>query len=559
MAITALANLSDANAGWGTISYNGFTFGGLRDVKIVGDPVYDESGRAVSFVRYTITIHGFQVDSSDANHKTTMVSMRRSLMDSAGVLVCSGQGVGDIQVNTGDGYYSDCDQGPKPVSLELTQVGGITTEYTWTCNFAVPEHATIGRFSAFNYTIDWSYDDAGIATRMITGYFRIHRTQVVVGRTIAFSADAYRDQIRVLTPPGFRRTDRKFTLSQDRMRLDFTISDVQLQAEAPPAGALRAELDYEVENIAPGFARYGATLSGYIETPVGTPTIVAAEAFVKIMLDKIAKLKKLGDSVVPLRIRLGRTLGTRRSFFSFTCAVNGCMKDIITDGGIWEPLTHENYQEWAQSMSVAWSNRGNSNLFYSPSDDAIIDLGWTGGLPTIGQGGGVELPPASKASHVFKVDVNESSSWMAYENTLEARRSYRTVVHNLAATTGRVTGGGPSGPGVRLTGVVAQPANGAVLQEQGPPEDYILMHGKGMRIKYKPEIPKLLTIGGKRVEEVKVRTDGPKAVGCVFGVTIYTARWAILYRVVDGYLGDIPTKKNLANCCDEPEDGESQT
>lgn len=100
-------------------------------------------------------------------------------------------------------------------------------------------------------------------------------------------------------------------------------------------------------------------------------------------------------------------------------------------------------------------------------------------------------------------------------------------------------------------------ANTMVVQHQGPPEDLLLMKGKALRIgdpKNKntwPTVPKLVSVAGKRVEEVKVRTDGPKALACFFGWTVYGVRWAILYRVLDGYLFEIPVQKNPALCCED--------
>lgn len=545
MAINALVNLSDAAAGWGTITYNGYTFPGIRDVQVYGEPVYDKAGRTIVEMIYTARIHWFISSADAAAHVTAMYAMQRQLGEAGQAFTMSGLATGYV-------FTQDMQWGPKPGPIQMTQIGDIAHELTWEVKYAIKiTTGSYGLFKSFNYSVEWNYDDDGLATRVISGTYEIVAFRNAGGRTVSISADRYRDQLVCYTPPGFRKGPRKFRLSDDRTAMDFTFVDRQLDAEAPPPGAVKCELDYDIENVGIGFAQFIATLSGVITVPQGTPTAVAAQAFISIMADKIAKLKKAGEQVIPLRLRMGRSLGTRRSQFSAAWKVTGCI-DLFTQGGIWEDITASNWQNWAKSMEVAWSNRGNSNLYFNESSDAIIDVGYSGNLPQLGTGGGVNLPQPPKNGHIFEINVNEKNSWLEYKNTLKAQRSYRLIEHEPAVES--TTSSGAAGPGVRFPPVVA--SVGATVQTQGPPQDYILMHGKGLRIagkdkKFMPEVPKLLTIGGKRVVEVKVVTDGPTLVACFFGSPVYSLRWAILYRVVDGYIGDIPERKNPVLCCDD--------
>lgn len=565
---TALVNLSDAAAGWGTISYNGYTFPGLRNFKLSSREEYDKAGRVVMFTRYTLIIHFFVTDADLAAHETAMINLRARLSVPGQVLSMTDLGIGDLIINGPNATNRDVEWGPKPIGCEFTQVGGITTEVTWTCEFAIKfatsegfsNGATPSPIAAFNFSVDWSFDDAAVCTRTISGFIKISQTRNNGGTTVGSSADTYRNRINVLIPAGMRRGPRRFSLSEDKNQLDFSITDIQLEAESPPVDCLNANLDYEIESIPPGFAKFMATLSGSIEVPVGVPSVRAAQAFVRVMIAKIAALKAATakeGAVIPMRIRLGRTLGTRTSRFGAAWLVTGCLDDLLKNGGLWAPIPGETYQAWAQSMVAAgvWSNRGPLNLIYNTASDAIVDLGTSSQIPTYNDNGG-SVPNEESGSHVFKVDVTEKNSWLAYENTIEAFRDSQDVVHQFSADVSEVVKQGEAtgitDAGVEMTIDVVKSTK-SVTQTQGAPIDYIIMRGKAMRISYKPTVPRLISIGTPPVPvvEMKVRTDGPKAIACFFGATVYTVRWAILYRLKDGYITKIPTMPNPALCCDD--------
>ncbi|MGE3410123.1 MAG: hypothetical protein AB7I37_25290 [Pirellulales bacterium] len=568
MAITALAALSDNDAGWGTITYNSFTFPGLRDVKLTGKPEYDQAGRAVIYTVYTLRVHCFVTGGSEATHRADMVTLRQKLQDPGQTLVYSGQGVGDIQVNGGGATHTDVQWGPKPQVVEFIQIGTLTTEVIWECSFAIKEGATslASNLAAFCYAIDWDYDEAGSCTRVINGYVQIAQTRSGGGRTITTSAESYRHSLRVSIPNGFRRGPRRFSLSHDRNRLDFSITDIQLEAEAPPTGALRAELDYEIESNPPGFAQYTATLAGTIETPPGVPTIRAGEIFVRVMLDKFRKLKAAARSgaVIPLRLRFGRTLGTRQSRFGIAWLVTGCLDNLLRDGGIWQPLDGESYTVWWSAMQAAgvFSNSGSSSLFFIPSEDAVVDLAGSqsngSALPFMGGGGGFNPDSATASAEFGLGDLQKENSWLSFENRLKVMREHAVILHHAAEQflPGTLAAGNiATDTGVSMAVSVSGEGSAHVAQYQGTPRDLILMQGKGMRINPKgkdwlPAVPRLVSVRGIPVEEVKVVTDGPKAIACFFGATVYSLRWAVLYRLRSGYLNQIPSMENPALCCD---------
>lgn len=564
MAVNALVNLSDAAAGWGVTYYNGYTFPGLRQVKLAGEMIYDQANRVVELTRYKLRLVFYAKHSSSSAHAAGMEQLRQLLQEPGGVLRVTGQGFGDIYINdaaAGAANRYDVEFGPRPANLEMTQIGMLCHECSWECAFSVKEGFTAGAgaaaaISAFNYGMDFDFDDAGILTRTVAGYLQIHIPRTPGSRTVVSSADFYRGQLRLPIPAGFRRTARRFSLSQDRRRLDFSFSDRQLDGEAPLPNALKSDLDYTIESVPPGFAKFQASLGGSIEVPVGTPPIRAAEVFMLIFADKQKKLSsavKGSGIVIPTRISFGRPIGSRVSQFDVQWMVTGCLDDLLKNGGIWDPVSGAAWAAWAQSMAAAWgtsnANMGPTGLAYSSSLDVLVDLNYGAALPAMGAGA-TDANASAEGSKVFTFDVPAEQSWLYYENTLVAQRAQNYRTHtpieefsaavqstwNPAVEEGAAFGNA----GSTLT---------SVTQYQGRPTDLILMKGKAMRLQHQPSIPRLVSVAGKQVVECKTVYEGPKIVGCIFGKKVYTSRWAILYRLREGYIGPIPEQPNPSLCC----------
>lgn len=546
-----LVSLSDANAGWGTISYGSFTFPGIREAfSLRGEYVWDAAHRVIKYTRYHLRIHFFATHAA-GSHAAAMVTLQRALALPRQTLTLSGMAFGTWTISG----LNDLEFGVKPLGLETTQIGMLTHECVWECTFAIKDAAsTPGAFQEFCYECDFAYDEAGLCTRTIAGFLEAFMVAPSVGTSIADTVDRYRDQIRVAVPVGFRRGSRNFKVSMDRRRLDFSIIDRQLDAEAPPPNCLRCDLDYEIESQPPGFARYTATLAGSIEVPSGLAPVRAAEAFMRVFIDRQQKLSRAvgnGGVAFPVKIRFGRGMGSRESRFGVSWMVTGCLDDLLQQGGIWEPITGVNWAAWAQTMAEAWGNRGTSNLMFSPTWDALVDVSRAGNLPQI-QSVGVERAPWASGSSIFSCkDIPPEASWLFYENTLVPLREQRSVTHYPLEQYKPPSVADASVAGLKGVIMALRQSGTAsnVTQYQGSPVDGILMRGKSMRFHHEPAIPRLVSVAGKRVQEVKTVYEGPKAVACIFGCTIYTARWAILYRLVDGYLGDIPELENPALCC----------
>lgn len=566
MAITALKDLSDANAGWGVTSYNGFTFSGLRKFKLAGRDIYDEANRVITDVEYTLTISAVIYATSEANEATAVSNARKALNQPGGTLVITGQGLGDIRVNGSTPTHIDVAWGPRPQSLELNSVGGLATEVVWVCTFRIKEcSGTSGATTpimAWNYDCAYSFDESGLCTRVISGYLQIRQTRATGSTRLTTSADQYRNRIQVAVPAGFGRKTWGFPISKDKSRLDFFFVDMQLDGAPLPEDIIKADLTYGVESIPPGFQKFHATLSGTLEVAPGKPTSRAARMFMTIALDKLTKLRRnvgANKTVIPDRIRMETAVFGRASSFSISFLVISCLDDIIKKGGIWESLSGVTYEKWARSMERVWNVRGTAGLVYNPSQDALVDLCSSNAINPIGNDGGTSTPYESDTGVFGAGQISKENSWLAFENSLEVSRAHSLAHHKVSD--GYTPGDAPLNSADFITqdvtslSAVISVVRRDVSQYQAGPTELVLMRGKAMRIKYKPAIPRLLKVGGFDVEVVKEKIDGPKTVGCFFDTPVYVARWAILYRLKTGYLSSLKARKNPSICCD-PGDSE---
>jgi hypothetical protein len=553
---SALILLSDASAGWGTISYNGHTFSGLRGSKLKTDPQWDDYRRYIKATLFTLEVAAYQNYTDVAAANAGVLALRRKLARSAGSLTITGLGLGDITVNPGS---RDVEWGPRCGAVAFEPVGA-TVHVTFTLTWMVADAAVLleGGIVQFGHEVEWSFDESDIQTRTVMGFLEVSANRNGSTGDATFTpADALRNQILCEVPVGFKRTSRRFKQSGDMRRLDFTFVDTQLEAEPPPENCVKADIDFEYENVPPGFAQWKATLSGSIELPARVAPIKAAEAFMRIYLDKQRKMRAAVAGkgfVLPTRIRFGRTLGSRVSSFAAAWTVTGCLDDLLAKGGIWEPLDGLTWTKWAASMvGKTWANRGSGGLFFNRTDGAIVSLVDNQSLPKMGTGAGVNTGfVRNTGTGLFSTaDVPADLSWIWFENTLEAQRSHNAVTHvpSVPYVPAVVESGGLQGKvGVKMAQPVYSPKT-EITQYMAPPTDLVLMTGKALRVDHLPAIPRLASMGGKPVQEMKVRIDGPKPVACFFGKTVFSARWAILYRVVGGYNTENEAQENPALCC----------
>ena len=526
--------LKDDAVSAGVIAYNGFTFPNPRNVKVRGTPVYDEAGRAVIYVAYTLSVHTIVWASASsaapvADTANYLENLRTRLFKPGQSLTLTNIGFGDLSLNSVD---EDVAWGPKPRVCEFEPIAGLAAwDLNWTVEFSLPECGSLhspAALLALNYEIVYSSNERGFSTRTVSGYAELPRTRNADGgRLSSNSTDFVWDRINVTLPPGFIRKTNQRRVSKDKRRLDFVIVDEELMSLPWPAGIVGGDIEYGVENVNIGFAQHVGSLSGSLETAPDKPVSLAAQVFVNIALAKIQELRaSVGGnaSVIVQKLRLQRGLFSRRSTFGASFLVTGTIGSMLGKSGVWTPVAGTDYQQWAASMKALWSGRGKAGL-RSGVNDVIIDIcGGATGF-TIDDGGGSQEPPPYEPTVTFDCNVTSANSWLAYENAVRGNRSQEVAVHKYAQPYQNAT--------ASMSGVSLGPSTTGlpdVIQYQSLPSDRVLLVGRALRIDFVPDVPALVSVQGQAAIEID-RNVEVKKVADFLGCKLYFARWSILYRL----------------------------
>jgi hypothetical protein len=355
----------------GEASYGSFTFSAFcHTTSFQMVPVYDSAGRTVTHTHYRISIKD-RINSA-TNTDANLLDIKRQLLAPAREFVYEEKGAGALSINTGeDGSHRDLAWGPKPTMLSWRPAGGKNTaEFEWSVEFAVVECEDGTDQKALMelcFTVAYDIDKGGYTSRTVSGHLRIPQTRANAdARTVQDSADSYYEQVFPTIPDGYRRETRNRKLSEDRCRLDFTFTDMQLPQPLPP-GCIDARISYTVQTEMPGnFLRWLATLNGHYEIARDQSPAVAWEHFNTVMRDRARHIS--------LRAHEVNILGKPEVDFTVTLRFTTNFDTIMAASGIWRPVPGANHTQWAASVARVAQPRGLSGFTFRPEDDLIIDL-----------------------------------------------------------------------------------------------------------------------------------------------------------------------------------------
>ncbi len=542
--------------------YNGHTFSAVAettDFKIT--PIYDQAGRTVVYCIYAITIKETICPSDGAvaaEGKTAsfVESAVETLSQPAAVFRYGGRGFGDLKINVGP--TTDVIWGPKPKVIGLRPVGaGLAVELTWTVEVAIPNcDDAVFKFALmeFNYKLSFEKDRQGYTTRKYSGFIRIPQTRKTVNnRTLSDSADEYLDKIYPPVIPGFRRIPGSWTLSDDKCRGDFSITDEQMPPNAPPPGVIEAASDHTYNAVS--LTQWTGTISATydIERGKGTPG-QAVNAFLLLCQHrrKIAENMVIGDGLpfpdakkltdfgkrvvlIPTTSEASEPniYGRTQVKLSISYMIAGVgFTAIFQSGGLWSPLAGFGlaggiWKTWADSMDKSLGARGHANLIFKPNEDQIVDLcGPTapkGGGATFlttraGSAGGILQALNSALINAFP-PPNPGNSWIQYRvmTTIHldlGRMTGNTLPNSpLVASTSQHRGawnvygtppsdGGQSPSSFPPLGAIAtldssQSGGETFFQQRSKPSLYVTLTGQAMRAGYPIPMPELVAINGK--------------------------------------------------------------
>jgi hypothetical protein len=543
------------------ISYNGVTFATETEtVEIAATPRYDSTGRTVSYIEYDLTlralIYGSQANGTgNASNDGNMQTLRVLLQQPGGALVYQNRGFGNLNINVAG--PRDVVWGPKPKLLRWKPDGANNSAWiTWRVTVAIPEcpNNAAYRFALmeFVYKLSFRVDRSGMTTRVYSGHLAIPQTRNggVNGRLLSDNADKYREQIFPQYVPGFRRIPGDFTLSEDKCRLEWSITDEQMGPNCPPAGMTEAKAEHSV-SAPTGLIQWTAQLSAEYDLAPGTSGGDAARAFSALWHSRlIATLRnaRIGGQAVNLAsyVITGFTMRepeiygkVRKAAFKLTYTFTTDRKTAFLASGLWLPVNplNQSWTVWNASMTGTGGPlgpRGSAGMGFVNSDDVLVDLCAQPSTPVNNNSLVPSIPP-EVMQELRTPTPAPNSSWLLY--LIEIITQPRDNVSELKAL--------PLGPAV-YEATPTSPADRSgfrppyrqgVLsnfQYRSSPRQVVILRGRALRAGYPITPPQLVAVGGQPAVPANGAAEYFRT-GVVtnYGVPVVAAEWRFRYLLPD--------------------------
>lgn len=573
-----MAAIVNTNLAGATVTYNGVQFGGADATYKMTPPMYalrgvhryDDSGRAIIGVDYTLTIRCIVYEDSETLMANAMNAIRQKLAVPGALLTIRGMGTGFGAIShplaVPAGSYADFGNGPKPGPFECVPLGQAAFELSWSVQFFVSECAASSvdslAFLAFNFNTTWQNDFEGLCQRTISGHVLIPMWRdPATPKVVLHVAEETRGNIIVAVPPNFQRTANIWRESDDKQRLDFTIVDEQIEGDFLPAGITAADgsFGFSAGDGKGGFAEATATLSMSLKTAPNQPKNLAGQLFLAAALSKQGEIEaaNTGGTVIPLKISIvnGKFGRARQTECSIVWGMTKCLSTMLAAAGIWSPVGDNDYTAWKASMANLWGNRGFAGLESSASEAVIIDLCDNVVTKTIGTVGSSPNNPADESLPSLTCPtISATGGWLIFDIDLRVLRQDEQTQHKKAVSyvpsVGSVIGQDPAdAEAVTLGGPsYSQSASDQhVVEHQGYPKTLVALSFKGLRFKNKPFMPEIKTIGGMNVTLHSQDVGAPKWAFDSFGCPVwYLTGWRI-YRV-PGYVATVKAKGATTSC-----------
>lgn len=273
----------------GTLEYNGIRFL-VYSSKMSGEPVYDDAGRMVKWVAWTVEVEAFVNEGPGVTTDATLKTMRQKLTQPGAILRYDDKGFGAFVIN--EGVVQDVNWGPKPKLMSYVPIGN--TQYAhvvWKCTAHIPECPSAIYKKALmmaDYTVKHTFDSDGYCTQSISGALEIPLTFKGAGasRLVTDDADKYRHLVWFPEKPGYFRKDSTYTLSMDRRRLEFSIVDEEIPIPLPNS-LTYCKVNHKVKSSGTGFVSWTCDFTGTMRVTPTRPRSDSLARFLMICLDRI--------------------------------------------------------------------------------------------------------------------------------------------------------------------------------------------------------------------------------------------------------------------------------
>lgn len=561
--VAGIKDLTDSVSIGGDFKYNGYSFGPFRSINCKFRPVYDQIGRTVIALDIIFDvhaiIHGSQGgDSSIATTQERMDSLERKLSEPGKKLIVKNCG---FALAIDSSVTPDLDYGPKPELIACVPMGGcMAFEVSWTVTYRRPPLCASGGIAAGfiiegHYQTELATNEEGLVQRVISG--EIGFLNVRTGAAISINPETVFDKLKFEKPNFFahKGTRRKFNAAKNRV--EFTRVDEECSDDAWPDGMVAADFEESVENLPPGFVSWSCGLSGTLTTAPGIRKSFAADKFFVMLFDASkrynAGAKASGGIVIPEKLKISASKFGRRSRFLIQFRMVACLHDILKQTNLWSPVPGTSYATWSASLDLAGVNspRGVSGV-QSKDGDTIIDL--CSGSPSqiaYGKTSGYRKSSTGDVSHkLLCPEVEEGRSYMDYQNRIRGEQESVSIIHSLMQAAGLY-----QNPSSASSSAFPAPQTGLeddVVHVSGKSQNYVVMQGRALRLKFKPDVPRLKQVAGVQVEEL-ARNVQTEIATAYFDCPLMETQWAVLYRV-KGQLYGLSPANNKQMCFTSGED-----
>lgn len=542
----------------GRLSYNGIVFDGALEANVTVDAVMDEAGQTIMYHRNLIRAKAVvtNANGTDAN----MESIRRKLLEPARELIFTGKGFGNDMIV---GPEQDVANGPMPRMLKWTHLGANKAcEFEWEVVACVPRCDTTQALAkgimSLAYDISWSIDEHGMTTKSYSGYIQI--AQGRNGRRPRDTADAYLKHLTMVVPEGFKRTSSR-TLSKDRSRLDFTITDVQIPSDNPWPEHMTMVRGRHRDRWqrGPNGAILMNTINLDLSPKLGISGTQAWAVFLSIVKARVEHAHATNGSKCTLldSLEADEDLFGKPCGFSVNYRILGSLKDgaggiipgFVSLPGLWKPLDGQ-WSKWKASMADVFDLRGLKGDTHTASTDLIIDLCEQSTPPFVSPPIAHPPRPYEKKEYDSPYTPDKDSSYLQYRQSVTP--SFRAPIIRQSPTQ-PYSPSSDNGGGASQDGYPTFPAGGAtkdILQEGGAPRYSITLRGFAERAGYpiaKPTLKTSLAGGAVSSGDFKQAacTFTQVVANSSFGVPVYTAAWIIEYMLA-GTPGQVKAPTNIA-------------
>lgn len=370
------------------LSYNGWT--APVECWTEGFEIAIEAGSAGRINvsnRYTLKIKSLITpDTPGASLDSKIAGIKTALATSGGQLRYKGRGPGNIELNY-PGGSKELAFGPTPKLISLKpEAGNLAWWLSFTIEFQTLDCSSfVSQFDLleFAYSVEFTIDRRRMTHRNYKGHIRIPNNRVAPdSRSLNDSVDGYFPNIVPECPVEFERQNEVRTVSEDKSRLDFSFTDVQLMV-APPFGVTKWGASHKTGNLKPNAfsGLWTGALRARYEVAPHLKMSVAHGHFRALVNDRVNAMlaetmidQQTGQpNFIPQFFEMEEDLAERVMTYSFTYNISFKLPRIVS-AGFWRPAPSHNYGTFAASMELAYRPGGYAEMSISRTEDLLVNL-----------------------------------------------------------------------------------------------------------------------------------------------------------------------------------------